>query len=338
MGESHEREPGNRESGSAVDGDPFLWLEDVTGQAALDWVQGRNTTTLGELTGADRFEHLRGELLEVLDADDRIPFVHRRGSFLYNFWQDAEHPQGAVAADHAGAVPAGQTRVGGAARRRRAGRAGGRELGLAGCDRAAGGRLPAGPGRAVPRRRRRDRGAGVRRGRGGGSSRTGSCLPEAKSQLAWIDTDRLYVGTDFGPGSLTTSGYPRIVQEWRRGTALAEAQVVFEGKPDDVFVYAHATTTPRVRAGLRHAQDRLLPQRDLPAGGRRRAWSGWRYPTTPTSTCTASGCWCAPGRPVDVGGAEYPAGTLLAARFEAFLAGDRELTVLFEPDAHTSLS
>ncbi len=42
--------------------------------------------------------------------------------------------------------------------------------------------------------------------------------------------------------------------------------------------------------------------------------------------------------PWTVGGATYPAGALLAARFDEFLAGERELTVLFEPDAHTSLS
>ncbi len=30
----------------------------------------------------------------MLDADDRIPFVRRRGEYLYNFWQDADHPKG----------------------------------------------------------------------------------------------------------------------------------------------------------------------------------------------------------------------------------------------------
>ena len=48
--------------------------------------------------------------------------------------------------------------------------------------------------------------------------------------------DALYVGTDFGPGSLTASGYPRIVKEWKRGTPLAQATLVFEGK--DVHVKA----------------------------------------------------------------------------------------------------
>ena len=50
-------------------------------------------------------------------------------------------------------------------------------------------------------------------------------------------------GTDFGPGSLTTSGYPRLVKQWRRGTPLSEATVVAEGKPDDVSVNAYHDQT-----------------------------------------------------------------------------------------------
>lgn len=43
-------------------------------------------------------------------------------------------------------------------------------------------------------------------------------LPEAKSQVSWEDPDTVLVGTDFGPDTLTDSGYPRIVKRWRRGT------------------------------------------------------------------------------------------------------------------------
>ena len=73
----------------------------------------------------------------------------------------------------------------------------------------------------------------------------GFYLPEAKSEVAWRDRDTLYVGTDFGPGSLTASGYPRIVKEWKRGTPLAEATLVFEGKTEDVSVDADGGPRPR---------------------------------------------------------------------------------------------
>jgi hypothetical protein len=74
--------------------DPYLWLEDVTGEAALDWVRERNADTLGRLAQGERFESLRTEILDALDSSDRIPYVRRRGEHLYNFWQDAEHPRG----------------------------------------------------------------------------------------------------------------------------------------------------------------------------------------------------------------------------------------------------
>src|SRR5450432_1051611 len=74
--------------------DPYLWLEDVTGPAALDWVRDRGAEATGRLAGGSRFLELRAGIHQVLDADDRIPFVTQRGAYLYNFWQDAAHPRG----------------------------------------------------------------------------------------------------------------------------------------------------------------------------------------------------------------------------------------------------
>ena len=45
----------------------------------------------------------------------------------------------------------------------------------------------------------------------------------------------------------------------------------------------------------------------------------------------------APRSPWAVGGAEYPAGALVAIGLDAFLAGDRAFSLVFEPDEHTSL-
>ena len=73
--------------------DPYLWLEDILGEEALDWVRARNEPTVDELSG-DEFERMRTEALEVLDTDARIPYVRRRGDYLYNFWRDATNPRG----------------------------------------------------------------------------------------------------------------------------------------------------------------------------------------------------------------------------------------------------
>lgn len=73
--------------------DPYLWLEDVTGAEALDWVRARNKPTTAAFCDAE-FERMRVEALEVLDTDARIPYVNRRGNYLYNFWRDAANPRG----------------------------------------------------------------------------------------------------------------------------------------------------------------------------------------------------------------------------------------------------
>src|ERR1700756_199746 len=85
-------------SEAAADGDhtpedPYLWLEEVTAEEALDWVRARNEPTLAEFRDA-QFERMRTEALEVLDTDARIPYVRRRGEYLYNFWRDAANPRG----------------------------------------------------------------------------------------------------------------------------------------------------------------------------------------------------------------------------------------------------
>jgi prolyl oligopeptidase len=145
------------------------------------------------------------------------------------------------------------------------------------------------------------------------------------------------VGTDFGPGSLTSSGYPRLVKEWRRGTPMSEAALVYEGKPDDVGVGAHHDPTEgferdfvvrniefyRTEWWLRTGDGGLV-QVAVPEDAIADVHREWLLIQTRS--------------PWAVGGVTYPAGALLAARFEEFLAGQRELTVLFEPDAHTSLS
>src|SRR5690606_5600864 len=68
--------------------------------------------------------------------------------------------------------------------------------------------------------------------------------PEANGGTSWGDRDTLFVFTDFGDGSLTPSGYPRIVKKWKRGTPLESATVVYEGTPDDMYIAGYHDDTP----------------------------------------------------------------------------------------------
>ena len=76
------------------DTDPYLWLEDVTGDDALSWVRAHNEPTVAALTSSERFRELEAATLAALDTDDRIPYARRRGEYLYNFWRDATNPRG----------------------------------------------------------------------------------------------------------------------------------------------------------------------------------------------------------------------------------------------------
>ena len=316
--------------------DPYRWLEDVTGTEALDWVRARNEVTLAALSGGARFASLRAEAREVLDADDRIPFARRRGEFLYNFWQDAEHPKGlwrrTTLEEYRTDRPAWEILLDVDA--------------LAAQEeenwvwQGASVLRPGGYRQALVHLSRGGADASVVREFDIATrsfAEDGFYVPEAKTDAGWIDADRIYVGTDFGPGSLTSSGYPRLVKEWHRGTPLSEAALVYEGKPDDVGIHAFRDPTEgferdfvvrniefyRTELWLRTGTGDLV-QVPVPEDAIADVHREWLLIQTRS--------------PWDVGGASYPAGALLATRFDGFLAGERDLTVVFEPDAHTSLS
>ncbi|ASR37482.1 prolyl oligopeptidase [Prauserella marina] len=313
--------------------DPYRWLEDVTGDTALAWVRDRNAETVTELTERPRFETLRAEIREILDADDRIPYVRRRGDHLYNFWRDAEHPRGLWRRTTLDEYRAAQPRW--------------EPLIDVDALAEAEGENWVWQGATVLR-------PGFRRclvelSRGGADATVvrefdlekrefvdeGFSLPEAKSSVAWIDENRIYVGTDFGPGSLTSSGYPRLVKEWRRGTPLSEANLVFEGKPDDVAVRAVHDPTEGwerdlVRRGIDFYRSEIylrtpagLVKIDVPDDADVSTHKQWLLVRIRS--------------PWTVAGRQHPSGSLLAAELESYLAGDRQLTVLFTPDPHTSL-
>ena len=317
--------------------DPYLWLEDVTGDTALDWVRARNAEAFAELTGNPRYAALKTEILEALDADDRIPYVNRRGEHLYNYWRDAAHPRGLwrrttlesyrtdepeweVLLDvDALALAEDENWVWqGATVLRPEFRRGLIELSRGGADASVVREFDLETRAFVP-------------------GPEGFELPEAKTSVGWIDENHVFVGTDFGPGSLTTSGYPRVAKRWRRGTPVDEAVTVFEGKPDDVAVFAgHDSTVGFERDLVGRSPDFFtseefllgadgsLTKIDVPDDATTDLHREWL-------TISLRTAW-------EVGGREYPAGSLLVARFDDFLAGDRTVTLLFEPDEHTSLA
>ena len=218
-------------------GDPFLWLEEVEGEKALAWVEQQNAEVHAELARHPAFAQIESDTLAVLEADDRLVVGRRHGDWMYDFWRDAAHPRGvyrrATVASYLAGEPAWDV-----------------VLDLDAVAEAEG-RNWVWKGMAL---RRPDYQRGLLRLSDGGSDAVvvrefdiaskrfvdgGFELPEAKGGLGWIDADTVFVETDFGPGTLTDSGYPRIVKRWRRGTPLAEAETIFEGPAESVSVGAY---------------------------------------------------------------------------------------------------
>ena len=79
---------------SAAESDPYLWLEEVTGDKALAWAEAHNALTVDKLATGESFQMLETRLRTILDSKDRIPYIRKAGQFYYNFWRDEANPRG----------------------------------------------------------------------------------------------------------------------------------------------------------------------------------------------------------------------------------------------------
>ncbi|MGB8406844.1 MAG: prolyl oligopeptidase family serine peptidase [Mycobacterium sp.] len=312
--------------------DPYLWLEDVTGDDALNWVRAHNAPTLAELRG-DGFDELKAQALEVMDTDARIAYVRRRGEYLYNFWRDADNPRGLwrrTTLEHY-RTESPEWDV------------------LIDLDKLAAEEdenwVWAGAEVIEPDLTL----ALVSLSRGGADATVvrefdmitrqfvpdGFNLPEAKSSVGWEGPDIVLVGTDFGPGSMTDSGYPRIAKRWHRGQPLADAVTIYEGQPGDVSIGAGFDPTPGF--------ERLLLSRSTDFFNRERYELRGEdliridVPTDAGISIHREWLLIRPRTEWTVGTLTYAPGTLLAIGYDDYLSGNRDLTVVFEPDEHTSL-
>jgi len=164
----------------------------------------------------------------------------------------------------------------------------------------------------------------------------GFTVPEAKSDVAWRDHDTLYIGTDFGPGSLTSSGYPRIIKQWQRGTPLSQARTVFEAQPSDVSVgvsveHDHGEVYEFVSRELTTFTDEVLLRRG-------EKWVRIEKPADAIIETFGKILLLRPRSAWTVNNNTFPAGSLLAENLEDYLRGRRDFSVVFQPSARVSLS
>ncbi len=215
--------------------DPYLFLEGVEDPAALDAVRAWNERTLTSLQSDPRYAELEAEALSIVNASDKIAYGQYRAGMVYNFWQDATHVKGLLRRttleSYLTQAPEWETLL---------------SIDALASDEDANwvykgsSCLPPNYNRCL-----------LSLSDGGKDAVTirewdhdakafvegGFVLPEAKTGTTWAAPDALLVGTDWGEGTLTESGYPYIIKRLERGQTLEEAVEVLRGAPEDVSVF-----------------------------------------------------------------------------------------------------
>ena len=319
---------------AAPDDDPYLWLEEIDGARALDWVERQNQATLARY-GDARFATDRDLLRAILDRPDNIPYVVRRGDRLFNFWKDAAHPRGlwrtTTLDSFRGASPDWDVL-----------------LDVDALAASEGEDWIWGGASTLPRTHDR---AILRLSRGGGDAvvqrefdlaarrfvTDGFHLPEAKGGIDWLDRDTLLVSSALGDGMATRSGYARTVRLWRRGEDPLRAPVIFETRDDFMSAWGSVDefedpAKPLVFVEKPGFYDSIIWLGDV-GGPKRRldlptdAWVRWDQDWLVVK----------PRGPWMIGGESYPSDSVLGISRAAFLAGDRGFTKLFEPGERRAL-
>ena len=319
--------------------DRYQWLEGVSDDKALAWVRAENAKTEAELAATPEFRKLEADIRAILDSDAKIPMVEKIGDHYYNFWKDAQHERGlwrrTTLAEYRKARPVWETVIDLDALNQAENIAEGKKWVWHGADclkpeytRCLISLSPGGSDADVTREFDLTSKQWVK---------DGFFRAEAKGGLQWIDRDHVYVFTDFGAGSMTESGYPRIVKQWKRDTPLTSAKMVYEGKPDDMYISAEHDHTPGyprdfVSRTIAFYNDELylrgddgkLTRIDAPHSANKSVHKDWLVLELRD--------------PYQAGDKTWPAGSLIATRFDDFMAGKRAFVALFEPSLTTSLA
>lgn len=217
-----------------AESDPYLWLEDVQGERALEWVRTQNKSTLAELEDSRVFDQLYAEAYEIMNSEGRLPKGEFVGNEFHDFWQDESNVRGVWRRTSIRKLAAGEPEW---------------ETVLD-IDKLAASEQENWVYKNILCRGGNTDHCLVELSRGGKDESVyrefslaerkfvddGFVMPEAKSQVAWIDANTLIVATDWGADSLTDSGYAREARLWQRGKPLAGSKPLLTATKKDTLL------------------------------------------------------------------------------------------------------
>ena len=215
---------GGEKYNSSEGADPYLWLEEVEGEKALDWARAQNKISDEAFKTQPLYAELRDRFLEVFNDKERVIYPDMVGNNVYNLWQDETNERGlwrrmskddflagkndwevVLDLDKLSAEENRKWVFGGASWL-------GPEDNLCLLYLSDGGK-----DESVIREFDVSKKTFV----SGGFS-----VSESKGSAAWIDKDNIIVATNYGPGTMTTSGYPAVAKLWKRGADPAGTETL----------------------------------------------------------------------------------------------------------------
>ncbi len=241
--------------------EPYSYLEEVESTESLEFATKANNVTLEQL-GHPNESPLYQRILSVLESQDRIPYVSYYGTteeedvWLYNLWKDSNHTKGiwrrTTMSSYETKEPEWETVL---------------DIDEL-SDRESTSWVWKGakslPPQLDPTYTSQITRSLIHLSRGGADAtmvrefdhttkqfvtKDGFVVPEAKTRISYKSRNCVLIGTDFGPNSLTDSGYPRIIKEWKRGTPLEDATTIFQGQSTDVSVFAYINDQRHIHQG-----------------------------------------------------------------------------------------
>ena len=314
--------------------DKYIWLEDVDSEKSLEWVNTQNKKTIEILKNQPEFQNIYDKTLKIYNSKDRIAYPSIKGKYIYNFWKDGMHKRGiwrrTLIAEYFKNSPNWETVI---------------DFDVLSKDEhekwAYKGATFLYPENDL---------CMVSLSRGGSDAveirefdlkkkefvKNGFFVPQAKGSVSWIGKNTLIVNSDFGEGTTTTSGYPRIAKKWMRGTPLSEAVTLFEGKENDVSAGGFVSNTPeRQYIGFYRAitfytsqifvmENNQLVKLEIPED------ASFDGVFKGQILIELKSDW-------NIAGNNYKQGALLSIDYDKFIKGERNFNVVYQPDEFSSL-
>lgn len=315
--------------------DKYQWLEEVDGQKALEFVNSQNEATIEKLSSEKDYQSIFDKSLEIYNSTERIAYPTIRGNYVYNFWKDKDHIRGiwrrSLLDNYTNGNPVWETLLDIDALSKKDD--------IKWVYKGSSGLYPD-YNRFL-----------IKLSKGGGDAvvtkefdvnkkqfiENGFFIEESKGSTSYVDKNTLIVSSDFGEGTMTTSGYPRQVKLWERGTPLKDAQLIYKGESSDVGtwggVYRDGSQSYTfINRGLTTFSSQTMVwlndkniKLDIPDDSDLESILNNQLVIQLKSDWT-------------VNAKTYNTGTLLSLNFKALLKGEKQIKVIIEPDEFSSIS